>query len=151
MERRFRAENERRFGNCKVLMKETAEPYSERLAGRTTGNNGVAAALAVPRPRPSWLPVSVWPFETLSIDTTEGEVAFTDVGRGPVLLFVHTGFWSFVWRDIILRLAPEFRCGRGLGRHRALQDAVICLIGGRDGDKLVGRARLGKSSHQGVA
>src|SRR5215467_7836936 len=133
MERRFRAENERRFGNCKVLMKETAEPYSERLAGRTTGNNGVAAALAVPRPRPSWLPVSVWPFETLSIDTTEGEVAFTDVGRGPVLLFVHTGFWSFVWRDVILRLAPEFRCvcfdAPGTGQSERLGIGKITLDG----------------------
>jgi hypothetical protein len=36
-------------------------------------------------------------------------VAFTDVGRGSVLLFVHTGFWSFVWRDAIQRLAPDFR------------------------------------------
>jgi haloalkane dehalogenase len=23
---------------------------------------------------------------------------------------VHTGFWSFVWRDVISRLAPDFRC-----------------------------------------
>jgi haloalkane dehalogenase len=27
-----------------------------------------------------------------------------------VLLFVHTGFWSFIWRDVIMRLAPDFRC-----------------------------------------
>jgi haloalkane dehalogenase len=25
-------------------------------------------------------------------------------------LFVHTGFWSFIWRDVILRLANDFRC-----------------------------------------
>jgi len=25
-------------------------------------------------------------------------------------LFVHPGFWSFIWRDVILRLAPDFRC-----------------------------------------
>jgi pimeloyl-ACP methyl ester carboxylesterase len=61
-------------------------------------------------PRPRWLPESVWPFETLGIEIEGCRVALTDVGRGPVLLFVHTGFWSFVWRDAILRLAPEFRC-----------------------------------------
>jgi haloalkane dehalogenase len=37
-------------------------------------------------------------------------VAITDVGRGPVLLFVHTGLWSFIWRDVIKRLSPDFRC-----------------------------------------
>lgn len=37
-------------------------------------------------------------------------VAFTDVGRGPVLVFVHTGFWSFIWRDVMLRLMRDFRC-----------------------------------------
>src|SRR5262249_22315252 len=38
------------------------------------------------------------------------KIAVTDVGRGPVLLFVHTGLWSFVWRDVILDLKDEFRC-----------------------------------------
>ena len=28
----------------------------------------------------------------------------------PVLLFVHTGMWSFIWRDVITRLAGDFRC-----------------------------------------
>src|SRR5262249_20317905 len=97
MERRFLADNERHVDDVERLVNKPAvpaEPYPDQLAGRAAGNSN-AAALAIPLPRPSWLPVSVWPFETLSVDTAEGEVAFTDVGQGPVLLFVHTGFWSF--------------------------------------------------------
>ena len=60
--------------------------------------------------RPVWLPESVWPFQTSALDVDGAKVAVTDVGQGPVLLFVHTGFWSFIWRDVILRLASDFRC-----------------------------------------
>jgi haloalkane dehalogenase len=56
-------------------------------------------------------------------------VAVTDVGEGPILLLVHTGLWSFVWRDVIMRLAPEFRCvcldAPGTGQSdRISRDAV---------------------------
>jgi pimeloyl-ACP methyl ester carboxylesterase len=60
--------------------------------------------------RPIWLPESVWPFQTSALEVDGAKIAVTDVGQGPVLLFVHTGFWSFVWRDVILRLASDFRC-----------------------------------------
>ncbi len=60
--------------------------------------------------RPAWLHQDVWPFETFGLGVEGSTVAVTDVGRGPVLLFVHTGFWSFIWRDVILRLADRFRC-----------------------------------------
>lgn len=60
--------------------------------------------------RPAWLPENVWPFQTLALETEDGRIAFTDAGNGPVLLFVHTGFWSFIWRDVMLRLAPHYRC-----------------------------------------
>jgi pimeloyl-ACP methyl ester carboxylesterase len=52
----------------------------------------------------------MWPFETFTFDVDGSAVAFTDVGRGPVLLFVHTGLWSFVWRDLLVRLSRTFRC-----------------------------------------
>jgi haloalkane dehalogenase len=52
----------------------------------------------------------VWPFETSALEVDGSKIAITDVGQGPVVLFVHTGFWSFVWRDVMLRLAGEFRC-----------------------------------------
>jgi haloalkane dehalogenase len=58
-------------------------------------------------------------------------LAVTDVGRGPVLLFVHTGFWSFIWRDVMLRLAPDFRCvcldSPGTGRSDRLPVSSISL------------------------
>lgn len=74
-----------------------------------TGNRYLTAPIT-PLARPTWLPESVWPFETAAIEVEGSKIAITDVGQGPVLLFVHTGFWSFIWRDVILRLAPDFRC-----------------------------------------
>jgi haloalkane dehalogenase len=63
-----------------------------------------------PLARPSWLPESVWPFSASGLEIDGSTVAVTDVGNGPALLFVHTGLWSFVWRDVIRRLAGDFRC-----------------------------------------
>lgn len=64
----------------------------------------------VPIVRPWWLTKDLWPFHTSGLKVDGHTIAVTDVGSGPVLLFVHTGFWSFIWRDVILRLAPDFRC-----------------------------------------
>jgi haloalkane dehalogenase len=63
-----------------------------------------------PLPRPPWLPEAAWPFESFTFEVDGSTVAFTDVGRGPVLLFVHTGLWSFIWRDVLVRLSLHFRC-----------------------------------------
>src|SRR4051812_193038 len=60
--------------------------------------------------RPAWLPESIWPFKTSVLEVEGCRIAFCDVGVGPTILFVHTGFWSFIWRDVILRLHGEFRC-----------------------------------------
>src|SRR6201982_3992160 len=60
--------------------------------------------------RPSWLPSSAWPWDTYALNRPEGRIAVTDTGRGPTLLFVHVGSWSFVWRDVVLRLQYDFRC-----------------------------------------
>jgi pimeloyl-ACP methyl ester carboxylesterase len=60
--------------------------------------------------RPGWLPEAVWPFDTFTFDVDGSAVAFTDVGKGSVLLFVHVGLWSFVWRDLLLRLSRRYRC-----------------------------------------
>jgi len=71
------------------------------------------ASIAPPLPplgRPIWLPPSAWPYETRALTVEGATLAVTDVGRGPVLLFVHTGFWSFVWRNVIQRLSSDFRC-----------------------------------------
>lgn len=60
--------------------------------------------------RPNWLPENVWPFQTSALEVEGCNIGVTDVGVGPVLVFVHTGFWSFLWRDVMLRLTGEFRC-----------------------------------------
>jgi pimeloyl-ACP methyl ester carboxylesterase len=60
--------------------------------------------------RPGWLPSSAWPWPTYGLDLDTGRIAVTDIGRGPALLFVHVGAWSFVWRDVLLRLQNDFRC-----------------------------------------
>jgi len=84
-----------------------------------------------PLARPQWLPDDVWPFRTSALEVEGSPIAVTDVGHGPVLLFVHTGFWSLVWRDVIARLAPDFRCvcfdAPGTGRSGRLLARSISL------------------------
>jgi pimeloyl-ACP methyl ester carboxylesterase len=60
--------------------------------------------------RPGWLDEEMWPFAVQTCATTAGPVAYTDTGDGPTLLFVHLGFWSFVWRDVLAHLCASFRC-----------------------------------------
>ena len=60
--------------------------------------------------RPPWLPEHLWPFEAHRLRTDRYDIAFTDVGSGPVLLLVHVGMWSFVWRDLISQLCTDYRC-----------------------------------------
>ena len=83
--------------------------YAAVSTGRVTRNDPSTAPLA-PLRRPQWLPENVWPFQTSILDVDGCNIAVTDVGQGPVLLFVHTGFWSFIWRDVISRLSTDFRC-----------------------------------------
>ena len=81
--------------------------------------------------RPSWLPEHVWPYPASAIQFEGSKIAITDVGRGPVLLFVHTGFWSIIWRNVIQRLADDFRCicfdAPGTGQSDRLPVADIGL------------------------
>jgi pimeloyl-ACP methyl ester carboxylesterase len=60
--------------------------------------------------RPGWLPSSAWPWPTYALDHESGRIAVTDIGSGATLLFVHVGAWSFVWRDVLMRLQNHFRC-----------------------------------------
>lgn len=91
--------------------------------------------------RPSWLPPSAWPWPTYTLRHDRGRIAITDIGEGPTLLFVHVGSWSFVWRDVLLRLQNDFRCvtvdapGSGLSDRQSspttlaqAADAVIAVI-----------------------
>lgn len=68
-----------------------------------------------PRPRaaptkPRWLAWASYPFEVRTLRSPKGDIAFIDEGDGPPLLFVHVGMWSFVWRDVIVRLRERYRC-----------------------------------------
>lgn len=70
--------------------------------------------------RPDWLPEAQWPFALRRFrlcpdDPTPGagaglDVHYTDEGRGPTLVFVHAGMWSFIWRDTVAALRSDFRC-----------------------------------------
>lgn len=85
----------------------------------------------IPLQRPSWLSESVWPFETFGLAVDDSVLAVTDVGHGPTLLFVHTGMWSFLWRDVITRLAADFRCvcfdAPGTGRTYSNSGSAVTL------------------------
>jgi haloalkane dehalogenase len=84
-----------------------------------------------PLQRPKWLPEQAWPFQSNSLDIEGSKIAVTDVGQGPVLLFAHTGFWSFIWRDLLLRLKDDFRCvcfdAPGTGQSDRLPVSSISL------------------------
>jgi pimeloyl-ACP methyl ester carboxylesterase len=75
--------------------------------------------------RPDWLPGSQWPFQTFAVETDQAVLAVTEAGRGPALLLVHAGTWSFIWRDLVTRLMADFRCiffdapGNGQSRNFA--------------------------------
>ena len=83
--------------------------------------------------RPSWLPSSAWPWDTYALNRPEGRIAVTDTGRGPTLLFVHVGSWSFVWRDVLQRLQLDFRCvtvdAPGSGLCDRLPDPTLAKAG----------------------
>jgi pimeloyl-ACP methyl ester carboxylesterase len=85
---------------------------------------------AVPDPfrqltRPDWLPGNQWPFQSFAVEMHPGVLAVTEAGRGPALLMVHAGTWSFIWRDLVSRLMGDFRCiffdapGNGQSRNFA--------------------------------
>jgi pimeloyl-ACP methyl ester carboxylesterase len=60
--------------------------------------------------RPPWLPETEWPFLIRTITVDGCRLHLIDEGAGPVLLLVHAGMWSFVWRDLIVDLSRDFRC-----------------------------------------
>lgn len=80
-------------------MTTTTNPLA--LATRTTA---LATAL------PAWLDRNAYPFTPARFATRDGELAYLDEGRGPVVLFVHgTPSWSFEARALVRALAPDHR------------------------------------------
>jgi haloalkane dehalogenase len=62
------------------------------------------------RDRPHWLPWSAFPFQTRFADIAGTRIHYLDEGSGPALLLVSAGQWSFMFRDVIVRLRGQFRC-----------------------------------------
>jgi pimeloyl-ACP methyl ester carboxylesterase len=62
------------------------------------------------RDRPHWLPWSAFPFQTRSAQIAGKRIHYIDEGSGPALLLVSAGQWSFMFRDVIVRLRGQFRC-----------------------------------------
>src|SRR5262245_27574838 len=76
--------------------------------------------------RPAWLPVTEFPFTSRWLAVDGHLIHYLDEGVGPTMVFVHAGpAWSFVYRDLIVRLRDRFRCvaldlpGTGLSRAAA--------------------------------
>jgi haloalkane dehalogenase len=62
-------------------------------------------------PRPPWLDVTRFPFESRYMTLEGNRIHYIDEGAGPVLLFLHTmPVWSFQYRTIIKGLRDRFRC-----------------------------------------
>jgi haloalkane dehalogenase len=102
--------------------------------------------------RPAWLTEECWPFSTAAVSVHTPAVAYTDTGAGPVLLFIHVGMWSILWRDVIVALRDRYRCvtldapGNGLSARPAgrptltgAADSIDGVVGhlGLDGITLV--------------
>lgn len=61
--------------------------------------------------RPSWVDDELFPFASRLVDIDGHRIHYVDEGSGPTLLFLHGNpTWSFVYRDVIVRLRGEFRC-----------------------------------------
>jgi pimeloyl-ACP methyl ester carboxylesterase len=80
--------------------------------------------------RPEWLPWSAFPFQSRFRDIDGKRIHYLDEGSGPALLFVSAGQWSFMFRDVIMRLRGKFRClaldfpGSGLSPEASEPTAV---------------------------
>ncbi|MFC8044922.1 alpha/beta fold hydrolase [Nocardia sp. NPDC057353] len=54
---------------------------------------------------------ALFPFESRFVELDGHTVHYVDEGAGPVLLLLHGNpTWSFLWREIITALRPDYRC-----------------------------------------
>lgn len=61
--------------------------------------------------RPGWVSGELFPFRSRFLALDGSTVHYVDEGEGPILLMLHGNpTWSFVYRDVILRLRDRFRC-----------------------------------------
>src|SRR5437660_7249279 len=64
-----------------------AVPASTTAVSNEGRGSNLTSALLKPLRRPQWLPESVWPFQTSTLKVDGSNIAVTDIGQGPVLLF----------------------------------------------------------------
>lgn len=58
-----------------------------------------------------WLDRTSYPFTPHYIDLAAGRMHYIDEGHGAPIVFVHgTPTWSFLYRDLIKCLSPQYRC-----------------------------------------
>ena len=58
-----------------------------------------------------WIDRDLYPFAPHVMQLEAGRMHYVDEGQGTPVLFVHgTPTWSFMYRDLIRRLAPHQRC-----------------------------------------
>lgn len=61
--------------------------------------------------KPNWLDGNLFPFTSRFIDVDGNTIHYIDEGSGPVLLLLHGNpTWSFLYRHIVRKLSPHFRC-----------------------------------------
>jgi haloalkane dehalogenase len=61
--------------------------------------------------QPTWLDRTEYPFDPKFFRTPAGSMHYIDEGSGDPVVFVHGNpVWSFVYRNVIARLLPDFRC-----------------------------------------
>lgn len=72
---------------------------------------------------PAWLDRTLFPFASRFVAVGGHTIHYIDEGAGPTLLLLHGNpTWSFLYRHLVARLAPHFRCvaldypGFGLSR-----------------------------------
>lgn len=82
----------------------------ENAVETSSTNGGGRAGSGQPGGRPDWLPLEEFPFTSRYLEIDGHLIHYVDEGEGPLLLLVHAGMWSFLWRDLIVRLREDFRC-----------------------------------------
>lgn len=78
---------------------------------------------------PDWLDPSLYPFAPQFLHTDAGRMHYVDEGSGtPVVLLHGNPTWSFLYRDLIRALTPDYRCVApdyiGFGRSDKPADAT---------------------------
>lgn len=62
-------------------------------------------------PDSTWIDRSEYPFESRYFEVPAGRLHYVDEGSGSPVVMVHGNpTWSFLYRDLIKRLKPRYRC-----------------------------------------